>query len=90
MVFVCPTNLMEMEYIKLEVFRVEGRALIMAKEHPALQELFKTLAGEQQSPLLCLALIKDSQRFHFYLQTCSLTRHSRLWLASTTLSSVST
>ena len=44
----------------------------MAKEHPALQELFKTRAGEPLSPLLCLVLIKDSQRFHFYMQTSSL------------------
>ena len=30
------TNDLEMEYIKLEVFRVEGGAPITAKEHPAL------------------------------------------------------
>ena len=28
----------------------------MAKDHPALQELFKTRTGELQSPLLCLLL----------------------------------
>ena len=66
------TNDLEMEYIKLEVFGVEGRAPIMAKEHPVLQELFKTRAGEQLSPLLCLVLIKDSQRYRFYMQTRSL------------------
>ena len=49
-----------MEYIKLEAFGVEGGAPIMAKEHPTMQELFKTRAGELLSPLLCLVLIKDS------------------------------
>ena len=57
-----------MEFIKLEVFGVDGGAPIMAKEHSALQELFKLNAGEQ----LCLALLKDFQRFHFYMQTSSL------------------
>ena len=33
---------------------------IMAKDHPALQELFKLNAREQLSPVLCLALFKDS------------------------------
>ena len=44
----------------------------MVKEHPALQELFKTRASEPLSPLQCLVLIKDSQRVHFYMQTRSL------------------
>ena len=63
-----------MEFIKLEVFGVDGGAPIMAKEHPVLQELFKLNAGEQLYPVLCLALLKDSpsQCFHFYMQKRSL------------------
>ena len=59
------TTDMEMEFIKgfkAEVFGVEGWAPIMAKDHPALQELFKSNAGEPLCPVLCLALFKDSQR----------------------------
>ena len=63
------TNDVEMEFIKAEVFGNEGGAPIMAKDHPALQELFKLNAGEQLSPVLCLALLNDSQRCHFYMQT---------------------
>ena len=47
----------EMEFIKAEVFGVEGGAPIMAKDHPALQELFKLNAGELLSPVLCLVLL---------------------------------
>ena len=39
------TTDMEMEFIKANVFGVEGGAPIMAKDHPALQELFKLDAG---------------------------------------------
>ena len=60
------TTDMEMEFIKAEVFGVDDGAPIMAKDHPALQELFKLNAGEQLSPVLCLVLFKDSQRYHFY------------------------
>ena len=62
------TNDLEMEYIKLEVFGVGGGAPIMAKEHPALQELFKARASEPLSPLLCIVLIQDSQLYHFHMQ----------------------
>ena len=57
------TNDLEMEYIKLEVFGVEGGEPIMVKEHPTLQELFKTRAArlvssyDELSPLLCLVLL---------------------------------
>ena len=46
------TTDMEMEFIKAEVFGVEGGAPIMAKDHPALQELFKLNAGELCSKTL--------------------------------------
>ena len=46
------TTDLEMEFIKLEVFGVDGGAPIMAKEHSALQELFKLNAGEQLCPVL--------------------------------------
>ena len=68
------TTDMEMEFIKAEMFGVEGGAQIMAEDHPALQELFKLNAGEQLSPVLCFALLKDSQRCHLYMQTRSLMR----------------
>ena len=51
-----------MEFINLEVFGVDSWAQIMAKEYPALQELFKLNASEQLCPLLCLALLKDSEK----------------------------
>ena len=62
------TTDMEMEFIKgfkAEVFGVEGWAPIMAKDHLALQQLFKLDAGEQLCPVLCLALFKDFQRCTF-------------------------
>ena len=46
------TTDMEIEFIKAEVFGVEGGAPIMAKDHPALQELFKLNAGELCSKTL--------------------------------------
>ena len=46
------TTDMDMEFIKAEVFGVEGGAPIMAKDHPALQELFKLNAGELCSKTL--------------------------------------
>ena len=46
---------MEMEFIKAEVFGVEGGALIMAKDHPALQELFKLKLVSRYAP--CCALL---------------------------------
>ena len=50
----------EMDYVKESVFGVSGVAPIMAKDHPALQELFKTRTGQLQislqSPLMCLLL----------------------------------
>ena len=55
------TTDMEMEFIKAEVFGVEGGAPIMAKDHTSMQELFKFNACEPLSPVLCLALFKDSQ-----------------------------
>ena len=59
-----------MEFINAEVFKfgIEGGAPIMAKDHPALKELLKVNAGEPLSPVLCLALFKDSQHCHFYMQ----------------------
>ena len=60
-----------MKFIKAEVFGVECWVAIMAKDHPALQELFKLNEGEQLSPVLCLALLKDSQHC-FYKHTRSL------------------
>ena len=49
---------LEMDYVKESVFGNCGVApiIMMAKDHPALQELFKTRTGELQSPLLCLLL----------------------------------
>ena len=47
---------LETDYVKESVFGVSGVAPIMAKDHPALQELFKTRSGELQFPLLCLLL----------------------------------
>ena len=61
-----------MEFIKAEMFGVEGGGPIMAKYDQALQELFKLNAGEPISSVLCLVLLKDSQRCHFYMQTRSL------------------
>ena len=45
------TDDLEMEHIKQSVFGVASGAPIMAVDHPALQELFKTQTGA-----LCLAL----------------------------------
>ena len=56
---------LEMAYVKESVFEVSGGD---AKDHPAMQELFKTRIGELQSPLLCLLLINDSQCFPFCIQ----------------------
>ena len=59
---------LEMEHVKETVFSVGGEAQIMGKDHPAMQELFKTRAGELQSPLLCLLVINDFQCFPFCMQ----------------------
>ena len=65
------TSDLEMEHVKELVFRVSGGPLIMAKDHPALQELFKTCASdpELQSTLLYLLLKNYSQCLPFCMQT---------------------
>ena len=63
---------MEFITLKLEGFGVESGVPIMAKEHPALQKLFKINTCEQLCPVLCLALLKDAHHFYFCMQTRSL------------------
>ena len=67
------TTDLEMDYVKESVFGVSGGPPIMAKDHPAMQELFWTRTREIQSRFLCILLRNDSQCFPFCIQTrCSI------------------
>ena len=55
------TDDLEMEHIKQSVFGVASEAPIMAVDHPALQELFKTQTGVLYLALQCIWPSLDSQ-----------------------------